>query len=109
MGGIRCDKQSTQLGPIGEELSCIIDCEWQVEAALPPVGYAIGKFRRALQALVRCEAPRKFRLALSNWRIIQMLFYGPLSDISNLSVVDLDLVMNLTSSQDKSARTKPKL
>ena len=42
--------------------------------------------------MVGSEATGKIWLSLANGRIVEMLFVGPLSDIGDLGIVNLDLV-----------------
>src|SRR5208282_4566970 len=98
-GGVRDDEQTADLGPIGKELACAVNREWQIEASLPPFGQTVGKLRSTLQAVVRAEAARKPRLRLSHRRIVEVLLVGPLSDFRDLGVVDLDLVVDLVGGQ----------
>jgi hypothetical protein len=45
--------------------------------------------------MVRSEAAWKFRVCLPHARVVQMLLYRPLSDLGDLGVIDLVLVVDL--------------
>jgi hypothetical protein len=99
LAGIRHHEQVTELGPIGEKFAGTGDRERQVEASLPPLADPIGEFGRALQTVVGRKAAREFRLRLTDARKIQVLLIGPLADVGNFGVIDLDLVMHLVDGQ----------
>jgi hypothetical protein len=93
--GVGTHKQAADLGAIGQALPCATDCERQIEAGLPSVGDAIGKLRRALQAVIRCEAAGEFWHRLPDRRKVKVLLIGPLPDLGDVSVVDLDFIVDL--------------
>src|ERR1019366_8439077 len=59
--GMRRNEQGSQLEGVGHEF-LILDGEWQIEADLPPIGEAVGKFRRAVEAVVGNETAGKRRV-----------------------------------------------
>ena len=48
--------------------------------------------------------PGKFRLRLSHRRIVEVLLVGPLPDLRDLGVVDLDLVVDLVDGEGRPGR-----
>ena len=54
---------------------------------------------RALQTMVRREAAWEFRLRLTDRCKIEMLLVGPMPNLSEVAVIDLDLVMDLVDGQ----------
>jgi hypothetical protein len=86
-GGIGGDEQAAKLGAVGEEFAGAGDCKRQIEAALPPVGDALGKLGRALEAMIRREAAREFRGRLPYASKIEVLLVGPLPDLGDVGVV----------------------
>src|SRR5205085_7706312 len=78
--------------PIGEEFAAAIDRKRRVKPDLPGFGKPIGPFGRAVETMVGYEPAGKFRLGAPAKRVIEMLLKGPLPDLGDLGVVDLDFV-----------------
>ena len=56
-GGVRDHEQIADLGAVGKEFAGAGDCEWQIEADLPPFGQSVGKFRRACRLWFDVKPP----------------------------------------------------
>ena len=56
--------------------------------------------------MIRRKSAGDFRLGLPDRRIIEMLLVGPLPDLGDLSVVDLDLVVDLVGGKGGPARQR---
>jgi hypothetical protein len=69
-----------------------VDRERRVETKLPPIGDAIGEFGRAVEAMVWDQTAEKIRLPAPGPSVIQVLFDGPLSNLGNLGIVDLNSI-----------------
>jgi hypothetical protein len=89
--GIGRDEQGSQLEGIGQEL-LILDGEGQIEADLPPVGDAIGEFRRAVDAVVGDETAGKRRVLDPERDVVEVLLDRELADRRDAGVIDLDFV-----------------
>ncbi len=89
--GVGRDEQGPQLEGIGQEF-LILDGEGQIEADLPPVGEAIGEFRRAVEAVVGDKAAGKRRVLEPKRDIIEVLLDRELADGRDAGIVDLDFV-----------------
>jgi len=70
----------------------VLDREGQIEPDLPPVGDAIGEFRRAIEAVIGDEAAGKRRILRAKRHIIEVLLDRELSGGGDARVIDLDFV-----------------
>src|SRR6266567_793550 len=89
---MRGDKEGPDLESIGQELAAVIDRKRRVEAKLPPISQPIGPFRSAIETMVRNQSAGKFGLGAPSKSVIEMLLKGPLTDLGDFGVVDLDFV-----------------
>ncbi len=103
---MRRDKQRSQLEGVRQELP-ILDGERQIEADFPPVGHAVGEFRRPVDAMMGDEAPRKRRLLLPERDIVEVLLNRELADGGNAGVIDLDFVDGLCRLPQHDGESRP--
>ena len=73
----------------------ILDGERQIQPDLPPVGDAIGEFRRPVDGMVGDEASRKRRILQPDGGIVEVLLDGELAHRGDAGVVNLDFVGGL--------------
>jgi hypothetical protein len=64
-----------------------------IEADLEPVRDPVGEFERPVRRAVWDQSARKFRLLAALDRVVEVVLSGPLADVGNLGVVDLDFVV----------------
>ena len=86
-------------GPFGDvhriPAVVVLDREGQIESDLPPVGDAIGEFRRAVEAAVRGKAAGKRRILLPERDVIEVLLNRELAGCGDAGIVNLDFVGGL--------------
>ena len=70
----------------------LVDRVRRIEAHLPPVRNAIGPFSGALKRVVGNERAGKVRLFAAEEGVVVMQLKRPLSNLSDLGVVDLNFV-----------------
>src|SRR6266566_4590313 len=80
------------LDAVGQELTAAIDGKRRIKPKLPPLGDAVGQFRSAVETVIRDQSARKLRSGAALQNVIEMLLEGPLADLGDLGVVDLDFV-----------------
>src|SRR5216684_2023873 len=92
--GVGRDEQGPQFEGVRQKLP-VLDGEGQIKSDFPPVGHAVGEFRRAVYAMMGNEATGKRRLLEAAADIVEMLLDRELAGRSNARIVDLDFVDGL--------------
>jgi hypothetical protein len=77
-------------------IAIAVDRPGNVEPGLEPIGHAIGEFRSGIECVVGNEAAGKLGLFAADDGVVEVVLTGPLADIGDLAVVDLDLVIGVS-------------
>src|SRR5215471_16361263 len=93
LGCVWNDEQLSDLGGIGIGRQLLINRIRRVEAHLPPVRDAIGPFAGALKRVIGNKPAGEIGLLAAHEGVVVMQLKRPLSDLRDLSVVDLNLVV----------------
>src|SRR6202165_1759129 len=96
---VRGHEQGSDLGDVGQKLAAAIDGKRRIKPKLPPLGDAVSQFRSAVETMIRDQCARKLRLGAALQNVVEMLLKGPLADLGDLGVVDLDFVRGQSCSR----------
>src|ERR1700674_3466256 len=89
---MRDHKESSHLDAVEQELAAAIDGKGRIKPKLPPLADAVSQFRSAVETMIRDQSARKLRPGGALQNVIEMLLKGPLADLGDLGVIDLDFV-----------------